>query len=435
MTLNYAPLVASDRAGHVASGRRLLDGPALSMGTEHMASHLTRLGPMEDLSGEAIRALVTDSGLGGRGGSGFPTAKKISSIPLGIEALVVVNGSESEPASRKDKVLLAARPHLVLDGAAVAAKAVGAKTVIIYHHADNFLTDILLGAISERKALGQGDPAFQVVRGPDGFVSGESSAIVSYLESGAAKPQFQRRSSVNGVNGRPTLVQNVETLAHLALLVRFGVEWFREAGTADHPGSYLATLAGSTDHPGTVFEVVEPTSFGRILTTKAGLVTPPSALLIGGYGGSWISGERAWNMLFSPGSLADIGISYGCGLLGVLPKEACGLRETARIATYLAGESAGQCGPCYLGLPAISGIMEEMAQGRASRGDLKVLGRKLSFVLGRGACSHPDGVVSLVDSALEVFASDLAQHLKGHPCEHAQSPSSVFPLTMEVSRR
>jgi NADH:ubiquinone oxidoreductase subunit F (NADH-binding) len=388
-----------------------------------------------------LRETIRRSGLLGRGGGQFPIAKKLDLVaasaaglgtaglgPAGLgpvgRPLVVVNASEGEPASRKDRTLLAARPHLVLDGAMVAARAAGAPEVIVYlHRSSRDATAALERALFERTAL---DVPVRVVDAPSRYIAGESTAVVSYLESRGALPGRRPAPvAAAGVGGRPTLLNNVETITHLALIARFGPGWFADAGDASSPGSTLVTLAGEVAVPGVVAEVVGRTTMGELLFTIGGLDRPPRAVLVGGYEGAWLDGEAAWNAPAWRGGLAGRGVSLGSGVIAALGQGSCGLASTARLVRWLAGESAGQCGACTLGLPAIAALLDSLAEGSALRRDIRRLRALTTSVQGRGACGHPDGVAGLVDTALETFADEVREHLRGRSCPPAVTG---FPL-------
>jgi NADH:ubiquinone oxidoreductase subunit F (NADH-binding) len=222
----------------------------------------------------------------------------------------------------------------------------------------------------------------------------------------ATPPRLAQR----GLRGVPTLVQNVETLAHLALIVRYGAAWFRSAGTPAEPGTMLVTMLGAVREPG-VLEVGIGTPVGQLLELAGGASAPPQALLLGGYFGAWVDAAEASGLPFSSAGLADLSAGPGAGLIAVLPAGACGLAETARVVRYLAGESAGQCGPCLFGLPAIAGQVERLADGYGA--DPGLLRRWLGQVDGRGGCAHPDGAVRLVRSALRTFGAEMERHAAG----------------------
>lgn len=429
-----APPTGGDPAAHPgrfgvagAPGTRLLAGPPRAEGAEDLAGHLARLGPFEPANRSAgeLRGEVAAAGLTGRGGGQFPLARKLATVASAPgDPLVVVNASEGEPASRKDRTLLALRPHLVLDGALAAAHATGARQVVVYlHRARRAATAALEAALAERGTLAVD---VRLVDAPAGYVSGESTAVVGYLEGDGALPG--RRSlpvAAAGVHGRPTLVSNAETLAHLALVARYGAGWFRRAGSPQQPGSTLVTLAGAVVVPGLVAEVVDPLPMGRLLATVGGLDRPPAAVLVGGYEGAWVDGPTAWATPVDRALLAAAGTPLGCGLLAVLSEGSCGLATTARLLAWLAGESAGQCGPCVLGLPALAAAFARLAEGGATRADERRTRQLVAAVRGRGACGHPTGVATLAESALEVFADELRRHRRRRPCDPAVDG---FPL-------
>ena len=396
-------------------------------GPATLAEHLARYGHAHSPgpAGPQRMALIEEverSGLTGRGGAGFPTARKLAAVAAGHAPVVVANGTEGEPASAKDKVLLARSPHLVLDGAVLAAELIGARrAVIVVHHA---VREIIDEAVAERHRARTDRIRIQVVTAADRFVGGEASAVVHWIERGIPTPTpTPPRLSARGLGGRPTLVQNVETLAHLALIGRFGASWFRSAGTAAEPGTMLVTVLGAVREP-CVQEIAIGTLVGEVLDMAGGKSAPLQALLIGGYFGRWVNAAAARPAPFSSAGLAPLGAAVGAGLIAALPADACGLAETARVTRYLADESAGQCGPCLFGLDAIAGEVQRLAEGRTS--DLAMLQRWLGQVNGRGACSHPDGAVRLISSALTVFAAELDRHAQGWCCGSAKA--AVLPV-------
>ena len=402
-----------------AAGRlpRLLAG-ALADRPLSLAEHFDYYGPARPASGRLGAArlieLVAEAGLSGRGGAGFPTARKLRSV-AGARGrpIVVANGVEGEPVSDKDKALMRHAPHLVLDGVALAAGAVGANRAVVALAAGaGHELAALRAALAERERHDIDRAQIQVARIPDGFVSGEETAIIHSLNRGPATPTFTPpRPFERGVGGAPTLVQNVETLANLALIARYGPDWFRELGTTDEPGSALVTVSGSVARPG-VYEIPLGLPVTELLAWAGGLSEPLSALLIGGYFGSWVEAEKALRLRLIDADLASAGASLGARAVVALPQSACGLVESARVVRYLAGESAGQCGPCVYGLDAIAGVFERLAHGPDAAAPAQ-LRRWLGQVKGRGACSHPDGAARFVESALRVFAAEVELHARG----------------------
>jgi NADH:ubiquinone oxidoreductase subunit F (NADH-binding) len=381
-------------------------GRLLSAATESRREHEANLGPLPRLSAADLRARVEAAGLTGRGGAGFPTHRKWAAVAAGHDTVVVGNAAEGEPASGKDRWLLTAAPHLVLDGLVLAARAVGAAETHLYLPEDTHT--------AVRRALAERDDPVPVTVhvAPDAFVAGEESAVVSAINGGLPIPQDKlRRVLEHGVGGRPTLVQNVETLAHVALIARFGPAWFREQGTPDEPGTFLATITGAVVGPG-VCEAAYGTPLGDVLAAVGGPAAPLRAVLVGGYHGAWIPADA--RIPISRAGLAPYGATPGAGIMVALAGDECGLAVTADILDYLAGQSAGQCGPCINGLPAIAGTFRALTGSRPRHGFEAELERLSAIVAGRGACKHPDGTIRLARSALYAFRDEIAHHRDGY---------------------
>ena len=366
--------------GPVGALPRLL--PAPGAGPVDLRAHLARYGALGSAGGQdrLIRE-VAAAGLTGRGGAAFPAARKLAAAGEARPAPVVVgNGAEGEPASSKDRSLLWISPHLVLDGLQLAAAAAGSATAVLYVQRDERLHGRLAGAIAERAAAGTDTARVDLVPAPDRFLAGEESALVSRLTGKPARPVYRPvRGLPRLAPGRAALVLNVETLAHLALIARYGAAWFRTAGTAAEPGSMLVTLHLAD---------------GRTSVAEA-----------------------------------PLGAAVGAGVLAALPADRCGLAETARVARYLALESAGQCGPCFNGLPRMAAALGHLAGPRPDPRARADLDRWAGLVTGRGACHHPDGSVRFIGSALRVFAAEAGLHERGR-CS-GTDPQPFLPLPVD----
>ncbi|BBX71135.1 NADH-ubiquinone oxidoreductase-F iron-sulfur binding region domain-containing protein [Mycolicibacterium psychrotolerans] len=379
--------------------------------TPGLAEHHTRFGTLPAHSPEHVVASLHEAGLTGRGGAGFPTGRKIASV-TGDRAVVIGNGAEGEPLSQKDAVLLTRAPHLVLDGLQVCASTVGADRVCLY--VPGRISPAVREALDERSAAGVDRRRVTIVDAPDTFVAGEESAVVRRIEGGPAIPRDRTvPTSIAGVHGRPTLVNNVETLAHVALIARYGPQWFRSVGDPEDPGTMLVTLSGAVPRRGVV-EVPTGTLLADVLAI-GGLTDLRStrAVLIGGYHGSWIPTASLAGARLSRAGLRPRGATPGAGIVHVLAAEQCGLAYTAGIVAYLADHGARQCGPCRNGLPRLAQLFDHLAYGRVEDGQIAELHRMLSLVDGRGACRHPDGTVRLARSALDMFADDVTHHRTG----------------------
>ncbi len=378
----------------------LLAGRNLALGAEGLAEHVQRLGPLPAAGPSFIEVLVR-SGLTGRGGAAYPTGLKWRSVAAlsNGSAVVIVNGAEGEPRSLKDRLLMTTRPHLILDGAFLAARAVRAKQVVLYigeeHRAAQ---DSMARALAERT-----DEERRVVRtlaAPARYVAGASSAAVHLVDTGIATPTTAPPSAhQRGVDGGPTLVQNVETLAQVALIAR----------TGSPTGTLLVTMAGGVSRPG-VLEIQSQTTIAEALELAGGPSERPDAVLLGGYFGTWIRAANAWGLPLDHDALRARGLSLGCGVIGVLPGSRCVVCEVAGIMRYLASESSAQCGPCFFGLRALAGACTRIAERGTDQLDLQRLQRWSAEVTGRGACHHPDGAVMFLQSALTAFPDEFAGH-------------------------
>jgi NADH:ubiquinone oxidoreductase subunit F (NADH-binding) len=380
-------------------------------------AHLRRFGPPVP-RGDLI-ALVEASGLRGRGGAGFPTGTKLAAVAAQPgRPIVVVNAAEGEPANVKDKALLRHSPHLVLDGAVLASVALGARTAVIAVSAAATVELARVeAAIAERRKRRLDRVTLRVATVPDRFVTGEETALLRAVAGRPAKPALKPPFPFErGLDNRPTLVQNAETLAQLALIARYGARWFREAGTVDAPGTALVTLSGAVARRG-VHEIEFGVTVGDLLARAGGVTEPFSAVLVGGYFGGWIGAADIGSHRLLPETL-------GAGAIVVFPASACAVAECARVLRYLAGESAGQCGPCVHGLAAIADGFGRLALGKDSRPE--TLRRWADMVAGRGACRHPDGAARFLTSSLTVFADELARHARNGVCGRAQRP--ILPL-------
>jgi NADH:ubiquinone oxidoreductase subunit F (NADH-binding) len=421
-----------------SSGQTLpgTDGHRLLGHSTDLDGHVGALGPLPVQSGSLrswqqwFGAELEASGLGGRGGASFPASIKLALARSGGgKGIVVVNGMEGEPASDKDKVLLTRTPHLVLDGAQLLAAACRAREVVVcVPHGRDGVARAVEHAMAERRAASYATIPEVIARPPDRFVAGEESALVQWVDSGRSLPSFRPDKGVGlHIGRRPVLVHNAETLAHIALIGRYGAASFRARGLTEEPGTTLVTVTGAVTHPGVV-EVDRGTPLLDIVA-RAQPADPLGAILVGGYGGTWV-GPEGFDTPYASLPLRTIGASSGVGVLVALEASACGVAETARIARYLAQQSSGQCGPCVFGLPAIADDLALLARGAADRTLIARLARRLDEVDGRGACRHPDGAVAMVRSAMLVFAADAADHWHGSPCARALRPTQLrFPAT------
>jgi NADH:ubiquinone oxidoreductase subunit F (NADH-binding) len=404
----------------------VLAGPPTSAGTERYAAHVARLGPVP-AGTRALIDTIERSGLRGKGGAGFPVATKwraVASQRAG-NPVVLANGGEGEPLSRKDRMLMEQRPHLVIDGALLAAGAVGAREIVLYVGADHAEAIRAMHRATSERPPGERD-MIRLISAPVRYVSGEETAAVNFVNSGVALPtSIPPRPFERGIDGRPTLVQNVETLAHAALIARYGDAWFQSLGAGGSSGTTLVSVGGAVPQT-LLIEAPQGTTITDAVNAAGGLTGASDAVLLGGYFGSWVPASTAWGLVIDADGLRALGYSLGCGVIAVLPAGRCGVVETARIVAYLAHESARQCGPCTFGLRAIAAAAGRVAALTAAPGDLDHIKRWCGLLAGRGACRHPDGAAGLLGSALRVFADEFQRHDQYHRCSApaAQSVAS-----------
>jgi NADH:ubiquinone oxidoreductase subunit F (NADH-binding) len=424
-------------AGDPLLAPRLLNASAVlpRHGTETLSglerhdleTHGAEFGVREPLGDrtEQLLADLQEIALTGRGGGHFPVVAKWRSIlAAGPGGVVVANAAEGEPGCAKDAVLLQTRPHLVLDGLVTAIEAVGATEGIVWiHDGADATARSLRKALSERSAAGIVDPPIRVFLAPDRYLSGEATSIIRTLEGGPTLPRWvENPARPWSLGHRPVLVQNAETLARVGALALGGV--------SAYPVTTLLTVINDTYR--VVVEAGPETTYGDVVA--AAWRSPdgrgPQAVLVGGYGGSWARWDNLRDLPVDNVALRAVGLSTGAGLVGPLPRRACGLEESARLVRYLSGQSARQCGPCVFGLAAVSEIADSLSGGRFTGSERRRLDRFMSEISGRGACRHPDGAIRMLASALDVFGDDVAKHKRGRTCD--ASLYSVMPLPEEV---
>lgn len=420
------------------SARLLTVGPSGALvDLRSYSAFLAQLGPLPPIGspkaghpGSFIHELEK-SGLRGRGGGWFPTARKVHAVvesaaaqrawSNGRRPVVLANAMEGEPASSKDQVLLRTSPHLVFDGIQALGLTIGADKAYLAVHRNSPVAHLIQQSLSERN-----DPiAIELIQPPSRYVASEESALAHWAGYDIATPVAGDRPFMRGVNGRPTAVHNVETLAHIGLIARFGGDWFASLGSPAAPGTSLVSVGGAV-HSAGVIEIATGTPITEIIKRCNGFSSEVAAFLTGGYGGAWVAATALESSSWSPESIAEAGGVIGAGVLWALDARNCPIRELEQVASWMAGESVGQCGPCRFGLPAISSDLDQLSRHSAQIGDFHRINGRLPLVTQRGGCKHPDGVARFVSTGLHVFHEEVAHHLHGH-CS-AQSSSTSLPV-------
>lgn len=390
------------QVAYVSEGPALLagiaDGPSL-------AAHRDRLGAAPLPSAEALGDMAKAVDLRGRGGAGFPFAIKLSTAAR-RRAVVVVNASEGEPASHKDAALLTSSPHVVLDGVAAVAHALRTREVHIAVPSEfPAIRLVVEKALRERATAGERLKVTLHDAAPR-FVAGQAQAVLQLLAGRDNLPVTAwQPEAVKGHRGRPTLLSNAETFAHIGHLARVGAQGYAAHGTALEPGTTLVTLRGDGMDP-QVREVAYGTAMADILD-EAEMTRP---LLLGGYHGTWLKPAQLRGLALSRNDIAAAGATLGAGVILPLAEGWCPLVRTAALVDYLAGQSAGRCGPCLNGLPAMADALRALVHGG---GPLQRVEELCGLVVRRGACAHPDGTARLVTSMLQRFPEEVDSHSLG----------------------
>jgi NADH:ubiquinone oxidoreductase subunit F (NADH-binding) len=379
-------------------------GPALLAGIENgpsLGAHRSQYGDLPYVTSEALHDVVHGVGLRGRGGAGFPFATKLETVMRGSRPYLVVNMSEGEPASSKDAALALTRPHLVLDGAVAAARALRARALHIVLPGER-----AAAARAMRAAIAERDDPVSVEThvATQRFVAGQARAVVELISGRPNLPVTTwAPEAVSGLRGSPTLLSNAETWARVGLLVLRGSREYAVLGTQAEPGTTLLTLSRPGSTP-----TVREAEYGSRLLHYLPADRHGRPVLVGGFHGSWATWATVASARLSVPGMKALGMPLGAGV--VLSSPSCPVTLTSQVVEYLAGQSAGRCGPCFNGLPALASELRAVHDGRGGRGRVEQLA---GLVVRRGACAHPDGTVRLVRSLLSVFADEVAAHAAG----------------------
>lgn len=389
---------------------RVHPGPALLSGIERgpsLAAHRSQYGAVPRLDSAALTDVVSSVGLRGRGGAAFPFGIKLGAVldraGRTRRPVVVVNASEGEPASSKDSALALTRPHLVIDGAVASAVALRAQEVHVVLPGDR-----PPAAAALRRAIAERDDPVELIEHTAArrFVAGQSKAVSELISGRPNLPVTSwQPEATSGVGGRPTLLSNAETWAHVGLLVHHGTAAYRRFGTSAEPGTALLSVTTPGAVP-SVHEVEYATRMRDVLpATVAG-----APVLIGGFHGSWATWDTVASLRVSVPGMRSLGVALGAGVVHAPGHGTCPLALTVRITDYLASQSAGRCGPCLNGLPALALALHRVLDGSGGRDRVEELA---TLVVRRGACAHPDGTVRLVRSLFTALPGEVSAHATG----------------------
>ena len=409
----------SERTGRAdrllpATPRTSLEAYVAACGGQALATAL-------EMEPDEVIAEMTDAGLRGRGGAGFPTGAKWRSVREAATQTdspprLVVNGAEGEPGTYKDRLLLATNPFQVLEGALIARHAVGADQVHIGVKAKTGHAALLQEAIDAVVAAGWEDPdVLHIVEGPDEYLFGEETGLLEVIEGNLPLPRwlppFQQGLFATTARPHPTVVNNVETLANVPLILSHGAAAFRAVGTDRSPGTMLFTVVGDVATPG-VYELPLGTSLRTLLGDIAG--ADDIKAVFSGVSSPVLSPER----LDTPLTYEDMrtaGTGLGSGGFIVYDHRHCIVRVAVQLSHFLAIESCGQCTACKLGCAAITDLLRTIEAGHGTGHDLEAIADRIPTITDQTRCALPAGEQLLVGSLLEVYRDEFVGHL-GRTC-------------------
>ncbi|HMD22395.1 MAG TPA: NADH-quinone oxidoreductase subunit NuoF [Alloacidobacterium sp.] len=380
-----------------------------------------------------ITEIVKKSGLRGRGGAGFPTGMKWSFVPMGKDAphpkYLVVNADEMEPGTFKDRALMERDPHQLIEGMIVAAYAIEADIAYIFLRGEYVCShDRLARALAEAKTsnyvgkniLGSGySLEIHLHTSAGRYICGEETALLNALEGKRAHPRTKPPfPQVSGLFGKPTIVQNVETLCNVHHIVRNGPDWFRGLSKTEDGGTKLYGVSGKVKKPG-LWELPMGTPMREILEDHAGGMRDGLSfrgLLPGGASTDFLV-EQHLDTPMDYSNVQKAGSRLGTGTMVVLDDKTCPVGMVWNLEHFFAQESCGWCTPCWSGLSWTEKILQSMEQGKGSRQDLDTLTFQTKFLApGNTFCAFAPGAVEPLQSALKYFGDDFRRHVDEQRC-------------------
>jgi NADH-quinone oxidoreductase subunit F len=374
---------------------------------------------------EEVVALVKDSGLRGRGGAGFPTGLKWTFLPKNrIVAYLCVNADESEPGTFKDRLLLEKDPHLVIEGILIACHAIRCEHAYLYIRGEFCLPyERLRAAVDEayeagllgRSAHGDGlSIDLTIHRGAGAYICGEETALLNSIEGKKGQPRIKPPFPTNvGLFGKPTVINNVETLANLPFILENGVEAYRALGTEKSPGTRLMSVSGHVERPG-VYEVVHGIPMRALIEELAGGVRGGrrlKAVIPGGSSTPVLTAEEAYSINVDFESVQSVGSMLGSGGCIVMDETTDMVWALDKLAHFYAHESCGQCTPCREGSGWIAEIVHRIAKGEGTRQDLAKLESLAEQIVGNTICVFSDALAMPVSSHVKKFRAEFEAHL------------------------
>ena len=392
----------------------------------------------------AIIAEVTESRLRGRGGAGFPAGRKWSFVPQDSPKprYVCVNADESEPGTFKDRYIMERSPHMLLEGTAICARAIGAKVAYVYIRGEFGLASTRLEAAIEeaydagwlgRDIQGSGfDLDVHVHRGAGAYICGEETALLESLEGKKGQPRLKPPfPAVEGAFGCPTVVNNVETLAAVGPIVDRGAQWWRRlSGTEAEGGTKLVGVSGHVARPG-VFEVPGGLTLRQIIYDVAGGMRDPDrplkAVIPGGSSCPILLPDQI-DVSFDFDAMRTVGSLMGTGCPTVIEEGTCIVRLLQRVERFYAHESCGQCTPCREGGDWLFKTVTRLERGEGTERDLELIESLASKIEGHTICAFGEALAWPARSYLKAFRDEFEAHVRLGRCPHG--PLEVRPTPL-----
>ncbi len=385
---------------------------------------------------QVVQELKT-SGLRGRGGAGFPTGVKWDKVlnHRVKERYFVCNAGEHEPGTFKDRYLLKTIPHQLIEGCLIASRTAQAKASFIYvNHEYHEERENLKKALAQAKEhglvgkniLGSGiDIDLQVFEGHGSYVAGEETAM---LESMQGRPAMPRQKppfypTDYGLYGKPTLVNNVETLCNIPRILHKGAAWFTQVGTEKCPGTMMFSLSGAVNRPG-VYEMPMGVTVRELIEQCGGGVPGGrtiKAVFPGGPSFSMLTADQL-DLPMDFDSLKKAGTGLGSAGVIVVDDATCMVRQTLKFSNFFKGESCGQCPPCRMGTINLATLMTKIEAGEGTQKDLDSLLQLCGFVKGTGYCTLVTGASVLVQSSVKLFRHEYEEHIRLQRCPYPSVP-------------
>ncbi len=379
---------------------------------------------------EQVIAEVKCSGLRGRGGAGFPTGLKWSFMPRTFpgQKYLVCNSDEGEPGTFKDRDILRYNPHVVIEGMAIAAYAMGITVGYNYIHGEIFeVYDRFEEALDEARAAGflgdniLGSPfSFQLhaFHGYGAYICGEETALLESLEGKKGQPRFKPPFPASfGLYGKPTTINNTETFAAVPWIIRNGGDAFLQVGKPNNGGTKLFSVSGDVEYPGN-FEIPMGTPFSKLLELAGGVRggRKLKAVIPGGSSAPVVPGEIMLDTSMDYDGIAKAGSMLGSGAVIVMDETRCMVKSLLRLSYFYYEESCGQCTPCREGTGWLYRVINRIEHGKGRPEDLDLLDSVAGNIMGRTICALGDAAAMPVRSFLKHYRDEFAHHIEHKRC-------------------